>query len=913
MKRPLMVILSASLWSCDVIDPDDASEEEWVLQTIRMLHGQNARSGTQVDALTELSLSATTRAEGRKLVFDVLVNDPAYTEYWSLVVAEMLAPARAGLQRQPELCWDEPSLDPMWYPDLVEHMTWADADEAFCVRHTPGNEIWLPTGPNRPAVPAGQIVRRTTPAVEDPASHLWAGIEDDPVEDPVTRVSDDRVLVEDTGPVDPVADASTLFEQPAMIRISAGGDGLRHGAGEINPEMDDVLLEFTIDEVDLPPVKTPSYEVCYPFTMYDALAAAVSEDDLFGFLRMAVIPLHSHYLVELDEGDRRSDFANKFLATYTGRDGACLECHNASYATTDPRPRNFDWDRHYPLSWDLDASAFSRIDEGEWVHGGTGVGLTSAVAGYFRSDQFEPFDDDVDPFETQSVFGLHPDCAPRLVELGPDPEGDRTGIAGEAQRDDVGLVELTRLLRDGATHAFETGESIPDTTSEEPCDGEGETVASKCMGCHSEGADWRTSADPPESQLPTIVTAPSWDDLQVILSTINDVTLLEILEDGSRTGGMSSRVSALTSDTCSIERFVANIRDEVPYSPPPMLDRGDTALVTLVASRVVSGVVEELSGQPLLLEHGFARNASQQDVHETLLTTYMGSGWSLQTLLEEIVLSPLVGRLNPEQSTEDYPLPLLTNPWADPGPGYVWADPPVEHPPLTPEQSGNGIGDLLMRHSPNRLVYALSEALWWPQPRVHGGTTAFPTADQMNDIGRMMSGITHQRPTSLDTTLAWEALVDGCEKPLEVYAGQVLPIDPTTEPSEILAPEEWIDWIDAVLDAGMIDDATLLQAVVTVKERLVSSTSIELWQEQDTLLDLFGVESLDTPLDRAAHETGLRTYCAVLTMTPQFQMGGMVAPSPSSKGSPSAEPICVEPPCSVEGYLADYEELLDEL
>ena len=949
MLRIPSILVLLGLAGCGIEYFDDGPEADWVHQRVRILHGQNPLSAQLVDALVEISLSAPDDddqdgfPDGREDVVEILLNDPAFTTYWSVAMAEILLPDRAGAMGQSEACWDQPHLDPVWYADLVQHLTWADPDEAFCVQRTPGEDVWLPTGPSRDPVPPGQLQRRSTPAMDGGFTLFGAGgavpEEDERASEPGGQGDlhgngpptspghgrEDTPILDAPADEDPVRGDPTVLVRPEGLssQKAAGADVLFYqGQPEVS-EPESVRLDFTALEGTAPRSEEPAGTECYPYSMRDALLAAVSEDDLFGFIRVSVMPLHATYVSTLGEPNKRNDLANRFLAAYVERDESCLGCHNATYSTTDARPRNKHWDRFVPLPWDLEGAAFAREDEEGWHYGGNGEGLVASVAPYFRTDQFkEPDPQQLGPSgDTYQPFGLSETCTPALGALAPDTSAfSRGGIAGEPVSAVVGLEDLTRILREGATHLFSAGLTTPpalpsefngepydcltatEDEEEEPGYDPVEFTLNKysCWGCHNQNHN----CDP--SNPNEYACAPTVSELEDIVWDMNSDLFYKTIVEGSRTGLMPPvEVGAgAPSDAYCIQQVLG-------YDPPKMPSRGDAALVTLVASRVVSGVLEEVSGRKMVLAHAYSRNDDQRDIQYHMVHSLVGSGWSLRALLRDVVLSPAVGRAAPEASTQRYPLALVFNPFADPGPATD----------KTEEQLGNGTGDLIQRRSPNHLVNALHQALWWPAPRVHGGRDAYPTATQMSDIGRQMTlRAGSQRGSDLTVATGWQAVVGACEKPETVYAAHVRKPywDVPPSPSDLLGPDQWFDWIDAMLDAGIDDGATAFDAFATVKERLVAESGIDL-EEQQILVSLLDGAPLDTPLD-LGHESALRDYCGALTMTPQFTLSGLAPPNPGDAPSPTDfgnddKPtlICVDPMCDTDAYLDTYLERLDSL
>jgi hypothetical protein len=325
-------------------------------------------------------------------VLDALFDRPEYAAYWSVVLADALEIDRAGAMGQRATCWDEPMLDPDWYPELVTHLRDADIDESFCVRRTPAGDRWLRTGPGREHPAAGRILslfeetssssQQAPGRLQDPGGRgasggsTPSGQQDAPT---TTELSRDT---REPSPEPTRGDPTVLVAPRTFDAAPAGGDRYLHrdvmsddalrreGEPAIEPWWSEEVIEDTGD-------------VCMPFSMYDATRAALQEDDLFAFMRGAVVPTHArHTSTSVSNVTKQRELAAKFFLKFTGRDPSCLACHNATFSTTDARPRNGNWDRYHPLPWDLEGAAFAHErEDGTWVYGGdhtAGLGVLRA-------------------------------------------------------------------------------------------------------------------------------------------------------------------------------------------------------------------------------------------------------------------------------------------------------------------------------------------------------------------------------------------------------------------------------------------------------------------------------------------------------------------------------------------------------
>jgi hypothetical protein len=71
--------------------PNDAGEQAFAAQAVRVVLGRHPRGAAEIRALAEISNQA-----GRQAVLDVLFEEPDYVNYWSNVLIDDLKLQRAG-------------------------------------------------------------------------------------------------------------------------------------------------------------------------------------------------------------------------------------------------------------------------------------------------------------------------------------------------------------------------------------------------------------------------------------------------------------------------------------------------------------------------------------------------------------------------------------------------------------------------------------------------------------------------------------------------------------------------------------------------------------------------------------------------------------------------------------------------
>jgi hypothetical protein len=276
----------------------------------------------------------------------------------------------------------------------------------------------------------------------------------------------------------------------------------------------------------------------------------------------------------------------------------------------------------------------------------------------------------------------------------------------------------------------------------------------------------------------------------------------------------------------------------------------DAAFAYLVGLDIVEKVWVEIVGTNLTIAHHFPRTSVQRDVLQNLTDAFVGSRFSLKGLLLDIVTHPVFNLLSPSAGCQaPYPLPRVFDAWTD-----------VE---ALPEMRGNSLGDAVFPLSPRLLRRSLHRALGWPAYPEYPEAGTSEESLQLALGFALRNGEPGQRSLDFQGRLAWEATYGAC-----------MP----------LGPDDFV--ASLAKTASNSPGSTVRDAFVALKERLLGSSAVsEL--ERARVEALIGV-SLDSPVSLDL-EGKLRMLCGVLIATPQFQLGGVVAPM--ARGHRSWRPV----------------------
>ena len=829
------VCLAAALTGCGwTAPPHDDGEEAFATQAIRIVLGRQPRGMAEVRVLADIAA-----ASGREAMLDALFQEPDYVEYWSNVLADDLQVQREDAMRVHADCVTDALLPASLSHALTTHLATGDPVDPFCV--------WIRPVPRVPFELELVFDKAIQTSLEDYKGPLL-----DELKPPE--------ILKEVPPWEPIEAKEWPYE-PSKTMDDLAGAG--HQAsnlmlGTAFPSK----LEAVPDWKRWDELHTLfEYKECLPFNLTDVLEASVRADRLDALYR-AYLPVMATFPSGSSDSSARRELGGLFLDVYLDRDPTCMTCHTATFSRTDPRPLNRNWDRFYPL-WtglplplDMEGTVFSYDQGGSFVYGGDGGDtVRDQVGNFFRTDNHSG---------TLQPWGIDETCVTNdmlgfggySASLGADPLGGTATFAGVTPTDRAGVLTLVDELGNGM--------SSLDTMSLDPIDWAGYRAAQGatnngnpgCTGCHGSGGG----------------RAP---DLASRTAIMSDARLFDIIRRGS------GEMPAMASTDADAWDAVAWVRDTYGQWPALEMQDRNHAFAYFVAATVANHVMDETMGEPLTLAHGFPRNPKQANALADLTST-VADRFSLQDVLKEIVLSDAFNRAEPaEPTTEPYILPMVPYPQA------------AIHPTATPTlgDNANSEGDFVHRHSPSGLLQQVHEALGWPRPRVGADDVVYPTRSLMDGIGRYLStGRTEDPQFALASFVQWENEVATCRKPEAVYSHHVHTKLEDVEPGLIVAPDEWLDWVDLLIEDGAVQGLTWEDLALAVKDRLVTEPSLT--DPERELIESLWQESLaDVPPYNASTDDKVRDYCGVLLASPDFVLRGVRLAKDGLEGP--AEPTCL--------------------
>lgn len=264
----------------------------------------------------------------------------------------------------------------------------------------------------------------------------------------------------------------------------------------------------------------------------------------------------------------------------------------------------------------------------------------------------------------------------------------------------------------------------------------------------------------------------------------------------------------------------------------------DEALAYLVAENIVEQVWAEVIGTKLTIANYFPRTEVQRDILTSLTEHFVASHFSLKTLLLDIIAHPVFNLKAPDEGcgVAAYEIPNILDPWT------------VSDGDLS--KRGNSPADGVYSVSSRPLVRSLHRAMEWPL------IPDYPNAEA-DDAFQAAIGIFIKdgdpgfRGLDFQGRLTWEAAYGAC---------------PPLSGNDFIAK--------IVAEAAATPGATLGDAVIALKDRLVGNPSIDPGGEAADLEALIGAPLAST--DLAGLDQQLRGVCGVLVSTPDFMLGGLV-------------------------------------
>ncbi|GEM_PF-3397643 len=816
--------------ACWTTPDNDAGDEAFVVHAIETVLGRSARGSAEVRALVDLAARS-----GREAVVDVLFAEPEYVTYWSNVLADDLQVQRAGPMQVDADCLGPPLLDESLSDALAGHVATADPFDAFCTSSGAKFEVAGDQQAFWDAIDSASASYEYK-ASEQESQAPWKSL----LRDEARQTSKETMS----------ESKESNLEAGEAADYAQADDGKSAVTGVVDlgrwAELRDALTQ----------------RECPPFNLTDVLQAAVRADRLDGLYR-AYLPVLASFPGTSVEDDLRNQLGATFLDVYVDRDPDCMRCHTATYSKTDARPVNGNWDRFDPM-WvglpfpvDMEGSVFSADVGADFVYGGDGgPSVRDRVANLFRSSNHASKGG-------LRPWGLEDTCVTNAargydgLEWYPpyDPLGREAAFAGLGPGAWPAVLDLATALSDGTQTLNQAQFSVPDWASHRAMRGASSSPSNPgCGTCHD-----------PSSGDPSVANRPLAPLLDAKVETMTDDRLFSIVRFG-----FGEMPPVATSDQAAWDA-VSWVRQNHRSMPAVQAQDRTHAFVYLLAANVVNQVVDEIAGEDLVMGHGFPRNPDQADVLSSLTGTLV-TRFSLQDLLTEIVLSGAFNRAAPQDpNTVPDALPMVTFPEAE-----------VRVPTGRLGENANSEADLVHRASVSALLMQLHGALGWPAPPVMGHDTAYPTQAWMASLGR------HESHTRTEATqvgffdfLAWEGGTGLCDKPGSVFAKDVLPASGTSPgPTQVLAPTEWVDWIDALAADGEARGLSWYDLALSLRDRLLADPNLDPTEAQ-LVANLWNVYDMnDSPVDddgriSSGEADQLRDYCGALLSSPHTLLRGL--------------------------------------
>ncbi len=948
----LTVGLSGCFWTAP---NNDAGQDEWVIDTLRVLHGRAPRSMGEVSALASLATH-----NGRGAVVELLLNDAEMVEHWSRVLTDDLGVERSGQHMMSNACYGDPLLTPARQVALAAHLRTAPTNQPFCV---PGVDVDVPIDD------AASALRLPGPP------YMPKELEQLGVSPPPTEAEAERTLKALEGDGDRLAkEALDAGERSAERGAADGGEFSRRWIAS------------------LPAPSGASQEIGFDHAMRVSTSADIAHEwigaaeDGEAAAREAEAAARDAEIAarEAEAAAREADAAAR--APEDGReptrdpvaggdakaDGS-VEDAAGEPADADAAARDFPMLMVCPqfnmtdviragilgkslwVAWrgqlvpnqvfadtgdinDRDRIAMERFYTG-WLGRDTSC-LACHTSTYSTSearprngewDRFHPptgtgyVDVDVEGsalslnMGTGEMYGgsggnywwLRRLFRADVLKPGVNTNGHRpwnmspvcTNLDG-VNTDHSGFLLTVPAdpLKDTAFGGLGPSNQITviDLINEVPEIINGFSLYSSPMGPQAAGGGNAASGAGDYSSFclgchdtgTSSGLAPALDD---VIPYLPDSRLFQVIKHGSMS---MPQQGAYLSDS-EIWDVIAHMRSLPGYNHqgPKRYTDPEDGIAHLLAQQIVNRVVEDIQGYPLVLSHGFPRNPAAADLLDNLSRVFVQSGWSLQALLRYIVLTNAFNRAAPAEGPYAYEVQMVANPWA--------GEPPAATPPA--DRNHNGTGDLVHRSNIPAMFRHVHEALGWPEAATVGDTTLgpfpFPARSLQLEVGRPLGveRFTGQPAVELDNLLRWERLVASCVKPGVVRAADVqVAVGVTVPPNgELTNSNDWIDWIDVLAASSLTGTAE--DVVRAIKVRLISDPEVSP-TEAPLYASLLGVADLTVPASTVT-ETAMRRACGVLMETPDFMLRRL--PNVTPAVAPAWE-VCLEPACTRAQFCSTY-------
>ncbi|MEZ4450802.1 MAG: hypothetical protein R3B09_15080 [Nannocystaceae bacterium] len=293
----------------------------------------------------------------------------------------------------------------------------------------------------------------------------------------------------------------------------------------------------------------------------------------------------------------------------------------------------------------------------------------------------------------------------------------------------------------------------------------------------------------------------------------------------------------------------------------------DQALAFLLAANVTNRVWQAMMGYPLTLAHNFPRNAKQEEILQELAELFVAERYSVRELVTAIATHPYFNQASPDVcgSTSAYHLQPVWEPFS-----ITSADPNIRL---------NSVGDRIQRYSAWVLVDSAARAMWWALPQRLGNDKPMQSYGFLRDLGIFVKdALPGFNGVDFGSMLTWEQQLAAGNNPY--FGGECTgPLGGACSSFE---------WIELMLNDGAMQGLLIRDAVVAIKDRLITEPELYSEAEEDVIEALMGL-SLDlkiTDADSGQLEAAARRYAGLLLNTPQFMLAGV----PSRDQDPAADP-----------------------
>lgn len=341
----------------------------------------------------------------------------------------------------------------------------------------------------------------------------------------------------------------------------------------------------------------------------------------------------------------------------------------------------------------------------------------------------------------------------------------------------------------------------------------------------------------------------------------------DLLGDAGYLGGDLPQAPQLFDIDPKFRQGLQAIADMGLVLGPEMAVDADQALGFLLAANIANRTWQEIMGYPLTLAHSFPRNDKQREILQELAELFVAERYSVRELVVAIATHPYFNQAAPDVCgvTSAYHLQPVWEPFS-----ITSTDPNVRL---------NSVGDRVQRYSAWVLVDSVARAMWWPLPQRLGDDKPMQSYGFLRDQGIFVKdALPGFNGVDFSSMLSWEQQLAGGNNPY--FGGECTgPLGQACSGFE---------WIELMLNDGAMAGLTIRDAVVAIKDRLITEPELYSEAEEGVIEQLMGL-SLDlkiTDADSAKVEEGMRRYAGLLLNTPQFMLSGV----PSRDQDPAWDP-----------------------